>query len=131
MIFLGLCGCASTQPVGGMLYSDVKGPVTATSHPRGPLHGESCAASYLGLVALGDASISTAAKNGNINVISHIEHNSMSILGFYNRYCLEVWGHNRGAAAPAAPATAPAAPKPGASIPSPSAPAAVTADITQ
>ena len=104
-----LAGCASTQPAGGFIYADVQGPVGATSLPKGPLRGESCAASYLGAVALGDASITAAAREGGINLISHIEHASTSILFFYNKYCTIVWGHKGGQkAAPAAPANPPA-----------------------
>ena len=40
-----LSGCASTQPVGGMLFSDVAGPVATTHQAKGPMTGESCATS--------------------------------------------------------------------------------------
>jgi hypothetical protein len=94
-------GCASTQPVGGLLYSDVSGPINATSTPRGPAKGQACAASYLGLIGMGDASISAAAKAGGVVNISHVEQKSFSVFfGVYMQYCTLVWGHKgKGAAA--------------------------------
>ena len=101
---LFLTGCASTQPVGGLLFSDVRGPVSATSAVKGTAKGEACAASYLGFVGLGDASISAAMKKGRLSSISHVEQHSTNILGFYMKYCTIVWG-NKGAGGPAAPAS--------------------------
>lgn len=95
-----IIGCASGSPVSGMLYSDVQGPVNATGSMRGNLHGEACAASYLGLVALGDASISAAAKAGGVNQISHVDHTWTNILGLYAQYCTHVWGSKGGPMAP-------------------------------
>ncbi|MCK6598323.1 MAG: TRL-like family protein [Bdellovibrionaceae bacterium] len=104
-----LIGCASGSPVNGALYSDVLGPVAATNAIKGNLKGESCAASYLGLVALGDASINTAAKAAGINQISHIDHTWSNILGLYSQYCTIVWGSRGGPMIPAK-VPAPAAP---------------------
>lgn len=113
-----IIGCASGHPVSGMLYSDVQGPVNATGSMRGNLHGEACAASYLGLIALGDASISAAAKAGGVNQISHVDHTWTNILGLYAQYCTHVWGSKGGpmtpmpmrVPSPAAPGASPAAP---------------------
>lgn len=111
LVLLTLSGCASTQPVGGIIYSDVKGPVAATNRPRGTANGEACATSYLGLVAMGDASITAAANAGGVAAISHVEQHSTNILGIIHKYCTWVWGVSKTAkASKAAPATtAPAA----------------------
>ena len=109
-----LAGCGGTMPVSGAIYADVQGPVGATSNPRGSLKGEACATSYLGMVALGDASITAAAKAGGINTISYVEHHSTNILGIINKYCTQVIGHKgvsksaqaKGMTAPAAAAPA-------------------------
>lgn len=112
---LYVTGCASGPPVSGLLYSDVQGPVNATGVSRGPLHGQACASVYLGLIALGDASITAASKAGNVTQVSHVEQSYTNILGFWAQYCTIVYG-NRGVtptapmkapapAAPAAPAT--------------------------
>lgn len=85
-------GCASTTPVQGALFADVKGPIQATSRPKGPLHGEACAQGFFGLVAMGDASISKAMENGGIRVVSHVEHKSNNIIGIHT-FCTHVYGH--------------------------------------
>jgi hypothetical protein len=101
-----VCGCASTQPVSGILYSDVDGPVAVTSNSRGPAHGEACATSYLGLVAMGDASITAASKAGGIMTISYVEQHSSNILGIIVKYCTHVWGYSRAKGEKAAAAAA-------------------------
>lgn len=102
-----MVSCAG-GPVSGLLYSDVMGPVNATGTMRGPLHGEACAASYLGLVAMGDASISAAAKAGSVNQISHVEHSFTSILGLYSKYCTIVYGSKGGMMTNSVPVKVPA-----------------------
>ena len=87
-----LTGCASGQPISGMLYSDVQGPINATGAPRGAMHGQACASSYLGLVALGDASITAAAKAANVTQVSHVEQSYTNILGFWAQFCTIVYG---------------------------------------
>lgn len=116
-----IVGCASGQPVSGLLYSDVQGPVNATGAMKGNLHGEACAASYLGLIALGDASISAAAKAGGVNQISHVDHTWTNILGLYAQYCTHVWGSKGGPMLPM-PMKVPAPSAPGA-VPTPAQPA--------
>jgi hypothetical protein len=100
-----LTGCASGQPISGMLYSDVQGPINATGAPRGAMHGQACASSYLGLVALGDASITAAAKAANVTQVSHVEQSYTNILGFWAQFCTIVYG-NRGIT-PSAPMKVP------------------------
>ena len=86
-------GCATTVPVGGALYSDVSGPVATTHLPKGPLKGEACATSWLGLYASGDASIAAAAKNGGMTIVSHVDHNSSSLLFIKNTWCTVTYGY--------------------------------------
>ena len=95
-----LLGCASGTPVSGMLYSDVQGPVNATGSMKGNLQGKACAEAYFGLIALGDASISAAAKAGGVNQISHVDHSWTNILGLYSQYCTLVWGTKGGPTVP-------------------------------
>lgn len=112
-----LIGCASGTPVSGFVFSDVQGPVNATGALRGNLHGEACAASYLSLIALGDASISAAAKAGGVNQISHVDHTWTNVLGLYAQYCTHVWGSKGGPSPSSMPMK----------VPSPSAPVQVPA----
>lgn len=102
-----LIGCASGTPVSGFVFSDVQGPVNATGAMRGNLHGEACAASYLSLIALGDASISAAAKAGGVNQISHVDHTWTNVFGLYAQYCTHVWGSKGGPSPSAAPMKVP------------------------
>lgn len=88
-----LCGCASVSPVGGFIYSDVKGPVLNSHLPKGPLRGESCATSYLGAYAVGDASIEAAAKAGGMTIVSHVDQHSTNILFFITKYCTITHGY--------------------------------------
>ena len=105
-------GCASGPPLSGLLYSDVQGPINATGAPKGTMHGQSCVSSYLGLVALGDASITAAAKNANVTQVSHVEQSYTNILGFWAQFCTIVYG-NRGIT-PSAPMKVPTAGQPAA-----------------
>ena len=58
-----LAGCAGVaSPVAGGLYLDVKGPITATSNGVGTTTGMAEATSILGLIGMGDASISAACE---------------------------------------------------------------------
>ncbi len=88
-----LSSCAGVQsPVMGMLYTDVKAPVTATSNSGSSKVGTAKAGSILGLVATGDASIQTAAQSAGITKIHHVDHHSNSILGIISSYTITVYG---------------------------------------
>lgn len=100
-----LTGCASGAPISGGLYSDVQGPIAISGAPRGAMHGQACASSYLGLIALGDASISAAAKAANVTQISHVEQSYSNIAFFWAQFCTIVYG-NRGIT-PSAPMKVP------------------------
>lgn len=101
----GLTGCAMAQaPVNGFLYSDVKHPGLATEAYGGTAMGESCASSILGLVATGDASIDAAKKAGGVAQVVAVDHTSSNILGFYAKYCTQVYGKS-GGSPKASPAT--------------------------
>ncbi|MGA2090914.1 MAG: TRL-like family protein [Endomicrobiales bacterium] len=86
-------GCATVAtPLAGGIYMDVKAPLAATNSSASSKMGTSTASSILGLVAMGDASIQAAAKNGNITKISHVDYHSTSILGIYSTFTVEVYG---------------------------------------
>lgn len=89
-----MVGCAAyaVSPVLGGLYTDVKAPITATSNTSYSKMGSATASSILGLIAVGDASINTAAKNGGITRIHHVDFKSTSILGIYATYTVFVYG---------------------------------------
>lgn len=91
---LALTGCASvSSPVNnGVLYTGVKGPVTATQADDYSKVGEASCSSFLGIISSGDASITAAMKNGGLNDIHHIDHESKSLLGLYSQYTTIVYG---------------------------------------
>ena len=89
------CSAATTAPALGILYTDVKGPVTATGNTSGDrmLEGKGTVTSYLGLVATGDASIESAANNAGITKIHHVDYHSTSVLGLIATYTVIVYGN--------------------------------------
>lgn len=91
---MAVTGCASVDsPVRGMIYGDVKHSTNATDANAASKTGSACAESYLGAVALGDASIQAAKSAGNISTVSSVDEQSTNILGFYAKYCTIVKGN--------------------------------------
>jgi hypothetical protein len=46
----------------------------------------------LGLIAMGDASLETAAMAGGITKITHVDHDSFSVLFLFSSYTITVYG---------------------------------------
>lgn len=92
---LVLGGCASVNaPVTGFAYTNVKAPLTATSAPKEPTRvGRATLRSFFGAVATGDASIQTAAQNGGIAEIHHVDYEAQSIFGVIADYTVVVYGN--------------------------------------
>ena len=94
VIILGafLAGCATPYPMGN-LYINLKLPVDTTANP-GPSTkvGTAECMSILGLVAMGDSSIETAKKNGNITKVQHVDWEVENILGLIGNYKVVVYG---------------------------------------
>ncbi len=92
-VFL-LSGCAAyaVAPVTGFVYSDTKFGINATSNQGASKVGEAYSESYLGFVAVGDASIQAAMKNGGITKVQHVDYHSYSILGLYAKFTVTVYG---------------------------------------
>jgi hypothetical protein len=88
-----LSGCAMTlSPVTGFIYSDVRGPYTATSNAAYSKMGMAKATSILGWVGLGDASIEAAMKDGGITKVHHVDYHTKNILGIYAELTVFVYG---------------------------------------
>ncbi len=96
LLVMYLTGCAAQakQPVTGFLYSDVKAPIPSSidNNVKPLKSGTAFAQSILGWVAIGDASIQTAARNGGITKIHHVEQHSQSVLGIVATYTITVYG---------------------------------------
>lgn len=85
--------CGSVQsPIMGAFYTDTTSGLTATGNNLGSKVGRATAKGYLGLIAVGDASIETAAKSAGIKKISHVDQHANSILGIINTYEIIVYG---------------------------------------
>lgn len=79
-------GCATAVPVGS-LFTDLQLPVGVTSNgTASPKVGTAECMSFFSLVAIGDASIETAKKNGGITKVDHVDWKVNNILGIIGKY---------------------------------------------
>lgn len=90
----GLCSCSAVFSGAGIgaLYTGTSEGQIATSNPVGTKVGTSSCIGVLGLVAVGDASINKAAKDGGITKISHVDVQKTSVLGLFANYKTVVYG---------------------------------------
>ena len=87
------CMAAAASPVTGMFFTDVRGPFSVVDNDVKPEKvGVAECTSILGLIAQGDASISTAMKNGGITKVHHVDFESKSILGITASFKTTVYG---------------------------------------
>lgn len=77
--------------VGAGIYTDVSGPICATSNAGASKMGQASATGII-CFATGDASIKAAADNGQITKISHVDYHTKSILGIYAKTTVTVYG---------------------------------------
>lgn len=89
-----LAGCSTGRsPVSvGLVFTSVSGSESISGNNLGSHSGTACAMSILGLVAVGDASITTAANNGKLNKVSHVDYETTGILGVYSKSCTIAYG---------------------------------------
>ncbi len=91
-----VAGCLAVRTDAiGILYTDTKGPVAATSarETQAAKTGTACEQSILGLVATGDASIDTAKKSAGITELISVDDSTNSILGIIGTFCVTVKGN--------------------------------------
>lgn len=95
VLAIALSGCATANaPVNGIIYSHVTAPLMVTGSADKPTKvGRAVARSIFGLYATGDASIETAARNGGITKIHHVDHETQSYLGVLADYTTIVYGN--------------------------------------
>jgi hypothetical protein len=90
-----ITGCV--QPMGsaggayGFVYTDVSGPVLATSNSGASKVGSANSKGII-CVATGDSSIKAAAASGGITKISHVDYHVTSVLGLYVETTVTVYG---------------------------------------
>ena len=75
LVCIGVLGGCQTvaSPVLGIYMQNVKYPLDAGTPRVGKKEGKACATSYLGVFAIGDASIKAAAAEGRITKIDSVE----------------------------------------------------------
>jgi len=88
-------GCVGPNgPIAGAyggIYTDVSGAVTATSNSGATKMGTAKSQGVIGF-AWGDSSIKTAAANGGITKIQHVDYHITSVLGVYTETTVTVYG---------------------------------------
>ena len=84
-------GCVKSPVVGGV-YTDVKDGLAVTGNAGSSKVGTAEVKGYVGVVAMGDASIQTAAREAGITRIHHEDYQSKSYLGVYPIYTIIVYG---------------------------------------
>ena len=93
---VAVTGCVgpmgSIGGVGGSLFTDVSGPISATSNAAGTKMGQATSTGILGF-ATGDSSIKTAAANGGISTISHVDYHVQNILSIWQKTTVTVYGN--------------------------------------
>jgi len=89
------CAYVSTdqQALPGLFYTDMTSPGDFAGIALGTKQGVSSAESYLGAVALGDASINAAALAGGLTAVSHVDYHAWSVAGFYAK--LETYAYGK------------------------------------
>ena len=86
-----LAGCVKSPLVGG-IYTDVKDGLAVTGNAGSSEVGTAEAKGYVGVVALGDASIQAAAREAGITRIHHVDYQAKSDVGVYTIYTIIVYG---------------------------------------
>jgi hypothetical protein len=90
-----LTGCVGPMGVAGgaygYVYTDVSGPVLATSNAGCSKVGTATSKGIV-CVATGDSSIKAACANGGITKISHVDYHVTSVLGLYVETTVTVYG---------------------------------------
>ena len=93
MALLMAGGCATSYPV-GWIYTKLDLPVSIGDGKVSAKMkvGTATSQSVLTLVATGDSSVNTAAKNGDITQIHFVDWNVENILGVIGTYRCTVYG---------------------------------------
>lgn len=91
LVLMVSCAGIGTEPM-GFIYTDVTGPVTACTG-NGSKVGTSKATSYVGIIAVGDASIDTAKRSAGINNVTSVDIKRENILGIVATYTTTVRGN--------------------------------------
>ena len=94
LLAVGVAGCLSApfQPPNGAV-SMTKAPLSTEGNWEiGSKRGEASSTSVLCLYASGDCSIATAARNGGLTKIGHVDYEYVNIIGIWQEATVIVYG---------------------------------------
>jgi hypothetical protein len=97
-LVVGLAGCMIVEsPIRGAMGTEVKWGEEVTGRSSSPdpsklKEGKACAESILGLMARGDATVTTAKANGGIKEVHIVDHSARNFLGIVAEWCTIVRG---------------------------------------
>lgn len=92
-IMLSGCYSAPVVPPRGLLYADVRAPMTTeTRGAIGKRQGMAMATTWMGVYCKGDASITAAARDGSIMEIDHVEYHYTNFLGLVQTFTTIAYG---------------------------------------
>jgi hypothetical protein len=94
-VLVGLTGCATTgfsSKTGGAAIQLQTEAGEATEHEGADKSGEACSSNILGIIAMGDSTVSAAMAAGGIQTVSTIDYKYLNILGLFGRVCTQVTG---------------------------------------
>ncbi|MBX3728339.1 MAG: TRL-like family protein [Candidatus Sumerlaeia bacterium] len=88
------CYQAPVMPPSGWVYSSFTAPLDYDQEASklGSRSGRASSMSILGLVALGDCSINTAARNAGLSTIHGADYEFFNVLGIYQNFTVIVHG---------------------------------------
>ena len=89
----GVAGCLSApfQPPGGVVSVTTAPLSTEGNWDVGSRKGEASSFSVLGLYASGDCSIATAARNGGLKKIGHVDYEYLNVIGIWQKATVIVY----------------------------------------
>lgn len=91
---VALCGCVSAPfvpPVG--IVSEVKAPLSTDGNWKvGMKSGSASSQCILGICAVGDCSITAAAKNGGLKRVDYVDYKYDNIIGIWQQVTVTAYG---------------------------------------
>ena len=94
LLAIGGAGCLSApfQPPSGVVSVTTAPLSTEGNWDVGSKKGEASSFSVLGLYASGDCSIATAARNGGLKKIGHVDYEYLNVIGIWQKATVIVYG---------------------------------------
>jgi len=90
--FVAGCGIMPMSPVMAPIVIDQKGPVAGFDYSAAATKTGRAEAEGILIVGWGDASITAAAASAGITKISHVDSETLGVLGIYGKYTTIVYG---------------------------------------